>query len=427
MKKLISLLCCVFTSLLCFPAFGDELSDMCAKRDAIFNKITRGNATDQEEQEFESLTSQMDALANKKIEDNTKRSEELNNRLETAIRHKEQALRFLFGNTPGSGENLGTPRQGGLTPLQVSIPSRTLNPDGTPNVLDKNHLVGGVSSLNIQLGNLLDLGIKDDPRINEAGQAVAKYSTTLQKFIADGKDWANYMIPWKGFGPSSEAADIILDEKVKLHSLGSAQYQQQRLIDEVHVSLVTNILQLAMTGDDAGLKAQIGEAATKDLVDGLQQYNGQSVDQGTWDIKTRQDKQRLLLTAAIEKDSVIQDLMNKLHKYNRHGKASMTISHILPMILGTVSLVPNMAGPAAKGALYTYYYMTGGTEDVKLLKEIYLDRRLESRVNVLSEESHLLLESVSIAKNTNNPVLYNVSTSLISGMTSPEKATEVLK
>src|SRR6185437_9050840 len=60
------------------------------------------------------------------------------------------------------------------------------------------------------------------------------------------RDMLNYSCLFKGVSPSSEAGDVILDEKNKLKSLAAAKYMKQKLQDEIQMHAVSAVLQLAM-------------------------------------------------------------------------------------------------------------------------------------------------------------------------------------
>ena len=70
---------------------------------------------------------------------------------------------------------------------------------------------------------------------------------------------------------------------------------------------------------------------------------------------------------------------------------------------------------------------TGGAEEDKMLRELYLDKRLDSRSQVIAEKSHLALENYQIAKLTKNPVLLAYCESVIKQMTGPDAVRSVLR
>ena len=104
------------------------------------------------------------------------------------------------------------------------------------------------------------------------------------------------------------------------------------------------------------------------------------------------------------------------------------MSKIIEPALGGAALTPMFVGPAAKGALLAYIYTVGhGSEEDKLLKEIYLDKRLTSRIELLTEESHQAIDALDRAVLTKNPVLLFCAESLIEQMGSPEVTAKILQ
>ncbi|MCC7529429.1 MAG: hypothetical protein IT342_12970 [Candidatus Melainabacteria bacterium] len=94
----------------------------------------------------------------------------------------------------------------------------------------------------------------------------------------------------------------------------------------------------------------------------------------------------------------------------------MVTSQVLQTGLGVAALTPSFIGPGAKVALLSYVMATGGPESCKLLKELYLDKRFESRCKVISEEAHMAIDNYQIAVMTRNPVLLACSESLLGQM-----------
>lgn len=297
-----------------------------------------------------------------------------------------------------------------------------------------------------RIDQLLDVALARDPQTKVFDKAVAHYRTRTQRVVAEAKDTADYLVPYRGFGPSSEAGDIILDEKVKLKSRASAEYARQRHIDEMHVKVVSNVMQIAMglgTPDKArseqtiaqgysSLKELVGAEETERTLELLNTWMREinvpdSVySQGAWDVATRQEKYKTVLAKALEDDPILHQITKRLHKYNHRSKFARASSHVVQTVLGTAALTPSFVGPAAKAALVAFVMATGGPEQCKLLKELYLDKRFESRWKVLNEEAHLALENYHVAILTKNPVLLACSESIIDQMTGTDTAEKVL-
>ncbi|HEY9868156.1 MAG TPA: hypothetical protein V6D08_03030 [Candidatus Obscuribacterales bacterium] len=306
-------------------------------------------------------------------------------------------------------------------------------------------LTGGISlsdedKFSQRLDQLLDAALDRNEQSKVLDKAVAHYRTTTQKVIAETKDAADYLVPYRGFGPSSEAGDIILGEKLKIKSRASAEYARQKLIDETHLKVVTNMMQLAMgmgmsdrtRGDGivvsalGALKELAGEEEAQKTFQMLSSWSKdlsvpESVyKQDVWDVHQKQDKLKYVMETSLDNDPVIHEITKRIHKYNHRSKFARVSAHVVQTTLGVASLTPSFIGPAAKLALLSFVMATGGPESCKLLKELYLDKRFESRWKVINEEAHMALENYQIALLTRNPVLLACTESLVGQMTGPE-------
>lgn len=291
-----------------------------------------------------------------------------------------------------------------------------------------------------RLDNLLDAALDRNDKSKVLDKAVAHYRTTTQKVIAETKDATDYLIPYRGFGPSSEAGDIILGEKLKVKSRASAEYARQKHIDDTHLQLVTSMMQLAMgmgmadraRGNEisgtaiASLKGLVGDEEAEKTFQMLSTWSKdlnvpESVyKQDVWDITQKRDKLKYVMETSLESDPVIHEITKRIHKYNHKSKFARVSSSVIQTTLAVGALTPTFIGPAAKLALLSFVMATGGPESCKLMKELYLDKRFESRWKVVNEEAHMALENYQVALLTRNPVLLACSESLVGQMTGPE-------
>src|SRR5262249_37117353 len=108
------------------------------------------------------------------------------------------------------------------------------------------------------------------------------------------------------------------------------------------------------------------------------------------------------------------------------SKIAMATSQVAQTTLGTASLAPSFFGPAAKVALLSFVMATGGPESCKLMKELYLDKRFESRLKVITEEAHLAVENYQTAVLTHNVPLLAFSESMIAEMAGRASVAKVL-
>jgi len=287
-----------------------------------------------------------------------------------------------------------------------------------------------------QMDKLLETALERDEKTKTIDMAVSHYKKKSQIVIAETKDALDYMIPYRGFGPSKEAGDIILGEKLKMKSRASAEFARQKNIDETHLKVTTCMFQVAMgigmtdrqRGEeivDAGMKSlkelvgdEEAERTAKMLADFRDNFEvpESMYEQKIWDVAQKQAKQNQIFQASIEEDPVVKEIKKRVHKYNHKSRLSMVTSQVLQTGLGVAALTPSFIGPGAKMALLSYVMATGGPESCKLLKELYLDKRFESRCKVISEEAHMAIDNYQIALMTRNPVLLACSESLLGQM-----------
>ncbi|MFN8659763.1 MAG: hypothetical protein U0105_25735 [Candidatus Obscuribacterales bacterium] len=292
---------------------------------------------------------------------------------------------------------------------------------------------------------LLEKALDNDDQAKQLDKAVLHYRKASQRALAQTKDAADYIVPYRGFGPSIEAANLVTGEKISVKSRAAAEYARQKHVDETHIKVVSSVMQMAMglgmsdpekgaATVDSGfqsLKSLVGEEEATRTKDTLAAWSKEIVvpesvyAQGAWDVQLRQNKRKLVLEAALDNDEVLHQITKHLHKYGHKSKFTRMSSQVIQTTLATAALTPSFIGPAAKTALLAYVMATGGPESCKLLKELYLDKRFESRWKVLNEESHLALENYQIAILTRNPVLLACSESFVSEMSGEQTVTDV--
>ena len=88
--------------------------------------------------------------------------------------------------------------------------------------------------------------------------------------------------------------------------------------------------------------------------------------------------------------------------------------------MSIVAFSPTLASPAAQTAEFIFVACTGGPEEKKLLKEVYLDRCFESRFDRLNQEISMSINNYNSAILTRNPVLFCCSQSLMEKLTNPD-------
>ena len=93
--------------------------------------------------------------------------------------------------------------------------------------------------------------------------------------------------------------------------------------------------------------------------------------------------------------------------------------------LATIALGPDFVGAGGKIALSVFVGATGGPEQDKIMKELYLGERLDSRSNVLNSEIQLAMENYQIGKLTRNAVLMAAAEAVVQQMAGPEVVPDI--
>lgn len=297
--------------------------------------------------------------------------------------------------------------------------------------VDKSTVLHGQVSLQTRddtvdqlLAKLLDKAVSDDAATTVANQAARHYQSTLQKSVKVAKDTMNYMLCNRGFLPSTEVGEVLLDEDHSLKGRNRAELARQKRIDEMQLKLTSLILELSagMGANDRSRRVQlIGNAlvSLNDLV-GPDQTNAtfdtmkawsrsivvpESVyQQNVWDMPLLEDKVNAIVSSALASDPVCQKAIAQIHKYSQHKKLARAGASVVETTLNLASLTPTMVGPAAQAGLLAFFMSTGGTEEDKIIREVYLERAMRSRNQLLEKEAQMALSAYQNAVFTRNPV-----------------------
>ncbi len=316
------------------------------------------------------------------------------------------------------------------------------------NAAPQQMLRGSVSQCDIDqdFGNsvdrMLDAALFATTKMHMLEKAVAHYRTPAQKTIKNIKKAANYSTSYRGFASSSEAADIILDEKIKVKDEDSADYARQRYIDEMHPKVIARTMQLslALGAADTARKEQLTASAMSSLRQlvgdaeanlARQQLSGWAkeiqvpesmYDQESWDVESFGAKLKDVTKLAMKGDPVVQELIEELRSYNHHSKLSQFSSKVIGSGLNIATwAAPGFFLPAACELANVGYVMaTGGPEEDKLLTELYYDKRVESRYRAINEEAQLALSQYQNALHDRNPVLLMCCESVLAQLVGAE-------
>lgn len=301
------------------------------------------------------------------------------------------------------------------------------------------------SAFNQALDDLTKLALQKNPMTGELDKKVDSHKGVAKAVWKKTKDSLNFAFFIRGDGPSSDAGDIILDEKLKIHDKPSADYARQRLADRVHMAVVSQVLQLAegvgnsdkdagreqITSSMANLRELVGDDGASRVLDVLTEAAKTPIDEKLlkrkpWSISQRQTKIKQIIEASVGIDPVINSCKDKVHKFNHHSRKYVITTKIVKTSLGLAALTPSIVGTAASISEYAFIMATGGPEEDKIIKELYLDKCIQSHGNVLTEKAHMALDGYQLARFTNNPALLFCAESLIGQMTGPEALATVL-
>jgi hypothetical protein len=297
------------------------------------------------------------------------------------------------------------------------------------------------------IDELVNTAQEKHPRTETLDKKVKTHNSGHRKVIAKSFDALNYVFGYRGSTPSSEMGDVILEEKKKLKSKGSAEWLSQQHKDEVELAVVATAMDLAAalggSFSDANedksqatiaydsLKELVGEELARKTVVEFRSWASRpatvsTFDGKVWSISQRQEKQKAIMQICKDTDPVIKDVVEAVHKYNGHGKLYLATARTIKTSLGIASMSPTVVAPASQIALFFYTMATGGDEEDKMLREIYLDKRLASRSTLISEKSHLALDRYQIAKLTKNPILMTYCENVVKHMTGSPAVPSIL-
>jgi hypothetical protein len=301
-------------------------------------------------------------------------------------------------------------------------------------------------SPNVQVSNLLKIALDKNSKRDHIVKKDKEYHGAGRRTLAVVKAVAHYATEYRGFEMSSEGADVILDEKLKLKSQASIAYAEQKQVDEMHWKISQCMFQLAQALGvtdaaeqqrtlDTGmnqLKQLVGDEEAQNALKDLKAWSAQvhvpeSVfKQPSWSVMDVQAKTENLLKDSAQSDPVIALVRRALHKYNGHSKLALASAKMINTTLAIAMFSPTVVSPAAQIFQFVYQMATGGPEDSKLLAELYLDKRLESRFNRLKQESNQAVNAYNNALLTKNPILLGYSESMISSMSTEETGAKII-
>ena len=314
-------------------------------------------------------------------------------------------------------------------------------------------LSGGTSSLQGRVvadadapekitADLVGTAMNRDELLRSLSGKAKQYGKSSSNMAQKSKDMLNFMTAYKGFERSSEAADVILDEKLKPKSKAAVAYILQKKSDQFETQIFSALTEMAagLGTTDAQRREQIVEAALSHLKTLVGQETAQAALQRmkTWsdslsvdgmetrkafDVLESEQQVKEAVNGALAKDEVVSEIRTRLHKYNGRSTAMRVTAKVVNTTLSIAMLTPNFVSPACQVAYLAFCAATGGPEDAKLLNELYLDQRFQSRWKVYNHNATLAANNYSMAVLTKNPVLMTFSKRALDNMVAPAPQT----
>lgn len=295
---------------------------------------------------------------------------------------------------------------------------------------------------------LVDKNFETSMEAQKLDQQVQHFEKLPAKAVAVAKDSLENNFNYQGFDPSIRASKLILDKKYHVRNNAWAQYERQKYVDKVHLEVVTSMMQIAeglgMSDKTRGaevvaigkgaLQTVVGPEEAERSVKGLTNWlaaikvPNTSFDQAPWSTIDRNKKLEEVVKTAIKEDPVVNEVTSKLEHYANPGKVKAAAAHVVETTLNGIAIFgPGFAIPAGAVAIETSLRQaTGGTEENKLERELLLDKRIQSRLKVVSQEAALALDNYRFALVTKNPPLLAFSQEILGNMSGKSNATKIV-
>ncbi|MBX9724788.1 MAG: hypothetical protein K2X81_25510 [Candidatus Obscuribacterales bacterium] len=318
------------------------------------------------------------------------------------------------------------------TVSQTSVVEITKNADGTPKLQSEVQITVDATPTNVESPLFTRLPVEDlTPKKRGKAKSLANYATTTTASLG------NFIFDLRGFDFSKEGADVILGQKTWKGDSAS-EYNARLQQDKKELATIQPVMQIAASVDKDSAKAEKGKAILKDLLgeaqaqkvyDEVASINAADLpsdrEKLSWDLEERKDKVTAILEKSASQDKVMQEITKKLEKFNHRSKTMQIAAKVAYSGLGIAAFSPTLVAPIAETALLAFMYATGGPEQDKLLRELYLSKEMQSRCDLTNEKAHLILSSMDLALLTNNKKLYAWSKELLASMTDKSTAEQM--
>lgn len=318
-------------------------------------------------------------------------------------------------------------------PVSAAVQSADLQPEPEHPTLH-----GGVSLKGLPEKQPLEkcLGTSS---VTEAELQPKHKPSIVRSTLAKGKSLANFVCDLRGFDWSKEAANAISDTNIDPKNADAREYLLNANNDRAEYRKSVLIMQLALNIDRDTKKSQeavtelsklIGPQQAIETYKAIEQINCANVDLADprlrLDFEQKQQTIKRILEQSSTTDPALLSTTKTLAKYNHRGKVIQATAKVVYSTMGVAAFTPTLVAPLAEATLLTFMMATGGPEQDKLLKEVYLAKILQSRCNLLSEKAHLVVDTMDMALLTNNKRLLVCTRVLLNELTDEKTTTSIL-
>ncbi len=298
------------------------------------------------------------------------------------------------------------------------------------------------------VNHLLETHFENSPEGKKLDAQVKRHSGLGHRAVAATKDGLNEAFSYQGIDPSMRAGKLILDSSdMKIRNKAWADYVRQRYIDKIHAEVVTSLMQIsegignsenehgkeAIASGKKELSALVGEEEAERAVKALTAWlNNTNVPYSTFaqaPQNTMEHTKALeeVLSAAVDKDPVIAEVTKRLKKFAYPSELNRRSSQIIQTALtGATIFGPGVFTSLGAGTAEVVYKLgTGGSEENKLERELLFDKRVQSRLKVLTQEASLALDNYRYALVTKNPPLLAFSQEVLENLTGAKNTSQL--
>lgn len=305
------------------------------------------------------------------------------------------------------------------------------------------------SELATVLDRMLSAALLRSAESTQLDREVTRYSARAQKSRFGAQDiLQNYLGLPRGFDYSEEGARLVLDEDTTVKNLEAAVWGKQLRADQLHEQLVVGIMELAsgLGSSDPRSGQRRMQSALSDLsllcgpenaaqaADMLACWSQDlnlsdgAFDQKVMSLSEAQSKAQMAAAIAFDHDLSMIAVKNKLHSYSNHSRVRQVGGKVVEGTVSAVTMLgPGLAIPvAAQVAGATWGMANGGSEETKLLKELYYQKQVDSRKRVLEVEAHTALLGLREAVQTRNQPLLILSESMLAQLVGASGMPQIL-